>query len=158
MRTKRITIIIATMALLGGGLAYAGHVAQVDPSTVPLGMLVTHNQISDVPVSAVARAAASDGAQVYIQHLRLAQGETTPWHTHPGPVFVSVASGTFLYQYSDKGVCTATPYAAGTGFVDNRTLHRGVGGTGGADVYAFFLLPPDETTHIHPTSTPPPGC
>lgn len=138
-------------------MAYAAHIAQVDPATVPTGMLVTHNRINDVPISAVARAAASDGAQVYFQHLRLAQGETTGWHTHPGPVFVSVASGNFGYQYSDKGVCTTNAYTAGQGFVDNNTVHRGVGGIGGAEIYAYFLLPPDATTHINGT-TAPPGC
>ncbi|TVR21747.1 MAG: cupin domain-containing protein [Ilumatobacter sp.] len=39
-----------------------------------------------------------------------------PWHTHPGPVIVTVTEGTLTYMNADD--CVARPYPAGTVFVD----------------------------------------
>lgn len=68
---KHILVVTALAVLLGGGTAIASHVTEVDPATVPVGFLAAHNRIGDVPISAFARAAAADGAEVSVQHIRL---------------------------------------------------------------------------------------
>jgi hypothetical protein len=66
-----------------------------------------------------------------------------PWHTHPGPVVVSVVSGTLIFEEARDGRCRQRRYDAGTGFVDRGFghVHRAIGGPEGADFYATFLLP-----------------
>ena len=56
-----------------------------------------------------------------IQQLTWAPGSTTGWHSHPGPVTVSVESGTLNFQASD---CTRTAYPQGTTLLDSGTTHE----------------------------------
>src|ERR671922_1882684 len=115
---------IATSAILvGAGLAGASHVTQVDPATVPTGFLVAHNSITDVPVSALARAVRPDGTDVFVQHVRLGPGSATGWHTHPGPALVSIVRGSLAYEYAASNRCAAVTYVAGQGFVDRGFGH-----------------------------------
>jgi hypothetical protein len=155
MRPRLLLAGLVAMLALGGG-ALASHVAQVDPATVPTGFLVTHNEVNNVPVSALARATKPSGADIFVQHGRLAEGEMTAWHTHPGPVFVTVVRGTFIYRDSVAGRCRDRSYTAGHGLVDRGFghVHRGIGGPGGADFYATYILPRGSQTHLVPASAP----
>jgi hypothetical protein len=140
MRSAQLCTLAAITALGGTGVALAAHVVQVDPATVPTGFLAAHNEIDDVPVSAFARAAASGGADVFVQHVRLGPNSPTGWHTHPGPALVSVVRGSL----------------AGTGFVDRGFghVHRAVAGSDGVDFYVTYVLPPGSETHVIPASAP----
>lgn len=60
------------------------------------------------------------------QEIRIAAGGHTGWHSHPGPVLVTVKAGSLRLIYADDTSCEGTVYEAGDSFVD-----RG-----------------DETTHI----------
>jgi len=40
------------------------------------------------------------------------------WHTHPGPVFIQVVSGTMTFYQSDDPTCTPIVRKAGQGFLD----------------------------------------
>jgi hypothetical protein len=61
---------------------------------------------------------APDAGDVVLQEVTIGPGGTTGWHSHPGPVIVVVKQGTLTYVRADGGVCTSTPYSAGTAFVD----------------------------------------
>ena len=61
---------------------------------------------------------APDAGEVVVQEITIGPGGTTGWHSHPGPVIVAVKQGTLTYIRADGGVCSATPYSAGTAFVD----------------------------------------
>lgn len=69
-----------------------------------------------------------DGARTEVVRLRhpggvatatfeLKPGDSFPWHTHPGPVLVSVIGGGEL-SYVRASDCTVRPYPAGTVFVE----------------------------------------
>ena len=156
MRSTRGIIVLIIAAFTGGGVAFAGHVMQVDPATVPTGFLAAHNEIDDVPVSALARAAASGGADVFVQHVRLGPGSATGWHTHPGPALVSVVKGSLTYEYAASNRCQAIEYKQGQGFVDRGFghVHRAVAGTGGVDFYVTYVLPPGSEAHVIGTGAP----
>ena len=47
----------------------------------------------------------------------------TGWHTHPGPVFITVTQGELTYYDYDDPTCTPHVVTAGHGFVDNGTGH-----------------------------------
>ena len=156
---KHILVVTALAAVLGGGTAIASHVTEVDPATVPVGFLTAHNRVADVPISAFARAAAADGAEVTVQHIRLVANQPIPWHTHPGPVFVLIERGAFIYEYAQGSKCIRTTYEAGNGFVDPGFghVHEATAGPAGAEIYALYVLPPGSANHLIPTA-PNPVC
>jgi hypothetical protein len=156
---KHIVVVTALAAVLGGGTAIASHVTEVDPATVPVGFLAAHNRVSDVPISAFARAAAADGAEVSVQHIRLAANQPIPWHTHPGPVFVLIERGAFTYEYAHGSKCIRTTYEAGNGFVDPGFghIHQATAGPAGAEIYGLYVLPPGSANHLIPAA-PDPAC
>lgn len=147
---KRLLVLGLATAVASGGVALAGHVATQDPATVPVGFLAAHNRVADVPVSALARAAAADGAEVTVQHIRLAPNQPIPWHTHPGPVFVLIERGAFTYEHPQGSKCLSTTYRAGQGFVDPGfgQAHQATAGPDGAEIYAVYILPPESASHL----------
>ena len=48
---------------------------------------------------------------------------TTGWHSHPGPVFITVTQGELTYYEYDDPTCTPHVVSAGHGFVDNGQGH-----------------------------------
>jgi hypothetical protein len=156
MPRKVAVALVGAAVTVGAGAAIASHVSEIDPATVPTGFFVAHNYVADVPVSALVRAAEPNGSDVFVQHLRFAPNQAFPWHTHPGPVFGMVVSGSLTYEDAAANTCRDRTYTAGTGFVDPGFghVHRAIGGPSGAEVYFFFMLPPGSETHINPASAP----
>ena len=57
-----------------------------------------------------------DASRTLVVKFTVQPGAAFPWHTHPGPVIVTVQQGTLIYtQASD---CIDRSYPAGTAFVD----------------------------------------
>jgi hypothetical protein len=52
-------------------------------------------------------------------------GSTTGWHTHPGPVFITVVEGEVTFYEYDDGNCTPRIVRAGEGYVDTGHGHIG---------------------------------
>jgi hypothetical protein len=156
MKRTRILAIAGVATVCGAGAAFADHVAEVDPGTVPTGFLAAHNKVEGIRVSSVARAVDRGKADVFIQHVRLGANEATAWHTHPGPVFVEVVKGSLTYEDGAHGECRRLPYQAGQGFFDRGFghVHRAVAGPAGADFYPVYVLPPGSATHIIPATAP----
>jgi quercetin dioxygenase-like cupin family protein len=154
MRLRSLAAVAALAALAVIGVAVAAHVPQVDPTTVPTGFLVTHNQVADVPSKPLRRIARAEGGMdVFVQHVRLPAGFDTGWHTHPGPAIVTVVGGALTYE----DACKRATYGPGTGFVDSGFghVHHAIAGQAGADFYVTYLLPHGSTQHL--IATPPPG-
>jgi quercetin dioxygenase-like cupin family protein len=145
----------AVAALTGGAVALAAHVTQVDPATVPTGFLAAHNSISDVPVEPFKRAVKRNGADFFVQHVRLGANAPTGWHTHPGPAFVTVVKGALTYE----DACRRATYGAGQGFVDRGFghVHRAIAGADGVDFYVVYVLPPGSESHVIAAGEPS-GC
>jgi quercetin dioxygenase-like cupin family protein len=145
----------AVAALTGGAVALAAHVTQVDPATVPTGFLAAHNSITEVPVGPFKRAVKRDGADFFVQHVRLGTNAPTGWHTHPGPAFVTVVKGSLTYE----DACRRATYGPGQGFVDRGFghVHRAIAGPEGVDFYVVYVLPPDSETDVI-AADPPEDC
>ena len=157
MRRWAIATGVAAVALAAAGAAIANHVTQVDAAAVPTGFLVAHNSIDDIPLSALARAVTPDGADVFIQHVRLGSNVPTGWHTHPGPALVEVVKGSVTYEDAEANKCNDVTYLAGEGFVDRGFghVHRAIAGADGVDFYVVYLLPGSSVTHVIPATAPP---
>lgn len=67
-------------------------------------------------------------------------GGSTGWHTHPGPVLITVTEGTLSFYEYDDPTCTPTVVSAGQGYVDTGRGHLGRNETGlpARDVTVIF--------------------
>jgi hypothetical protein len=73
------------------------------------------------PVRFKARAKAP--LDVVVRRHDYAPGSTTGWHSHPGPVFITVTQGQLTYYDYDDPNCTPHVVSAGHGFVDDGRGH-----------------------------------
>lgn len=156
MRLKAAVVLAVFIVVPGAGIAIAAHATELDPATVPTGFFVAHNNVADIPLGTIARAVKPNGADVFVQHLTLAPNQVSAWHTHPGPVIVTVRSGSVTYVDAAGNTCRDRPYVAGQGFVDPGFghVHRVVAGPAGAEIYSTFLLPPGSENHLIVSSAP----
>jgi quercetin dioxygenase-like cupin family protein len=79
--------------------------------------------------------------RVFDQELTIGPLGHTGWHRHPGPVLVTVVSGTFRFQFTD---CSFTDYRAGQTVVDTgEVVHRGFNpsDTTGTSLSITYLTP-----------------
>ena len=99
----------------------------------------------------------SDPSDVVVGKITILPGGALPWHTHPGPVIVSVASGTLTVVRAEG--CTVHEYPAGKGLVDLGGGMVHVAFNPGATetvLYATYLAVPKGQPTLTPV--PNPGC
>lgn len=85
-----------------------------------------------------------DDVDVVTQAITVAPGGHTGWHSHPGPVFVTIRAGTLTFYDADDPTCTGGTYVAGDTFVDRGGGHVHIARNEGATdlvLYATYLLP-----------------
>ena len=101
-----------------------------------------------------------DPSSVAMAEIKIQPGAAFPWHTHPGPVIVTVKEGELVYVYADD--CRERTYPAGTAFVDPGygSIHSAYNPTDKQTVVmATFLDAPKEgALTIASGSTPPGSC
>ena len=69
------------------------------------------------------KAKARSPIDIVVRKHDYAVGGYTGWHSHPGPVFITVAQGELTYYEYDDPSCTPHVVTAGHGFVDNGRGH-----------------------------------
>jgi quercetin dioxygenase-like cupin family protein len=58
----------------------------------------------------------NDPSRIAVARITVQPGAQFPWHTHHGPVVVSVVQGELVYVNAND--CKERPYGAGTAFID----------------------------------------
>jgi quercetin dioxygenase-like cupin family protein len=99
---------------------------------------------------------AKDGLSIATQMITFQPGGQSGWHSHPGPVFISVKEGTMTFYDQD---CNATVLTAGQGFLDvgaDRHLARNESGSPAINVVTYFV--PPHTTVLRIDAPQPPNC
>ncbi len=100
---------------------------------------------------------ADDPSDVVVTRIVQQPGASTGWHTHPGPVIVTVVSGAVTIL--DGSSCDSRVYGAGEAFIELGQGHAHVGenNTAGETIlYATFLeVPPGQGPTIAAEN---PGC
>lgn len=61
---------------------------------------------------------ATSALDVAVQTIDFAPGAQSGWHSHPGPVFIQVVSGTMTFYESHDPSCTPVVRTAGQGYLD----------------------------------------
>lgn len=97
---------------------------------------------------------------IVTQEIRIGPGGHTGWHSHPGPVLVTVKEGSLQLIYADDTNCTGTVYEAGDSFIDrgDETTHiaRASAFTG-VVLWATYFVPGTPTTTGFRIDAPDPG-
>ena len=81
-------------------------------------------------------------SDLHVLSNRIAPGGSFGWHSHPGPSFVIVKSGTATVYLGADPKCRPHRFVAGSGFVDKgRAVHvvRNEGGTDLVTVVVSFV-------------------
>ncbi len=79
-----------------------------------------------------------------IQTITFQPGGQSGWHSHPGPVFIQVVSGTMTFYDSDDPSCTPVVRTAGQGFLDygeHAHLARNESSLEAQNVVTYFAPP-----------------
>jgi hypothetical protein len=86
-----------------------------------------------------------DASNIAVVKVTFQPGAVFPWHTHPGPVLITVAEGDFVYALAED--CIDRWYPAGTAVIDagfgNEHMAYNPSATDETVVYATFLGVPD---------------
>src|SRR5688500_7728076 len=84
---------------------------------------------------------ANPGFDRAIQTITFQPAGQSGWHSHPGPVFIQVVSGTMTFYESDDPTCTPVVKTAGQGFLDygdHAHLARNESATAAQTVVTYF--------------------
>jgi quercetin dioxygenase-like cupin family protein len=166
MRVKRFRYFAALASAAVIVLVFAGTAVGTPPSGIVSGPILARGDfVEDVGVKVkfdrdgnTVVSNAPDAGEVVVQEITIAPGGTTGWHSHPGPVVVVVKAGTLTYIRDASGVCTSTPYSAGTAFVDPGQGHAHTAFNLGAEnlvLYAtYFDVPAGGSPRIDVPTVP----
>jgi hypothetical protein len=88
-----------------------------------------------------------DSTDFVTQQIVIAGGGHTGWHSHPGPVLVTIKRGAMRLIYANDPTCTGTVYEPGDSFVDrgDAVVHiaRNESLLNELEFWATYLVPGD---------------
>jgi hypothetical protein len=121
---KRTWISVLAAGVLASAI-FAANVLATPPSptlkqqilaTAPFGPL--HLDAVQFPPFWRARLTTRGASNVYVVDTVFSPGDSTGWHSHPGPSLVILKTGTVTNYEAVGSTCTSHSYTAGQGFVD----------------------------------------
>lgn len=163
LRQIRNGALVLTIAALGA-LAYGGS-AQAETTPVAIEVLTPRAAFTDDASMQVRLKVdghgtdvikTSDPSNIVTTRVTVQPGAQIPWHTHHGPVFVTLAQGELTYISSEG--CASRRYPAGTAFVDPGHGHVHTAYNSGSEVTVFvatfFETPPGTAPITIPADGP----
>jgi quercetin dioxygenase-like cupin family protein len=133
MSTKRMLVGAALVAGVSGALVWATPGSGTQSTLLGRGRYEAFDVTRRVMAPKVAesdaqrrtiwkvRAEADPALDIATQMITFDPGGQSGWHTHPGPVFISVIEGTMTFYEGDDPDCRPMVLHAGEGFVDGQT-------------------------------------
>jgi hypothetical protein len=120
MTKTRVAAVLVAGGLLAVGI-YSGVVRAAGVGTtstvVGRGTYEEFKVKREMPGLEISIKARTD-VDIATQVITFASGGNSGWHKHPGPVFISVTSGTMTFYDSGDRDCSPVVVTAGHGFVD----------------------------------------
>jgi quercetin dioxygenase-like cupin family protein len=99
---------------------------------------------------------ASNASRIVTTKVTMQPGAQVPWHTHHGPVFITIGQGELTYVSSDD--CVARVYPAETAFVERGHGHvqmiNNSGQTAAVFLATFFEVPEGTAPITIPVDAP----
>jgi hypothetical protein len=102
----------------------------------------------------------SASTDLVTQVIAIAPGGHTGWHSHPGPVLVTVKEGSLQLIYADDTSCQGRVYEAGDSFIDrgDETVHIArASPLSGVVLWATYFVPGTPLTTGFRIDAPDPG-
>ena len=99
---------------------------------------------------------ARQGLEIVTQQIVFPVGSHSGWHSHPGPVFISVKEGTMTFYEED---CSSKVLTAGEGFLDvgeHAHLARNESGAPATNIVTYFVPPNTLVSSLRDSSPPQP--
>ncbi len=154
---RKAFVLVAVLVLSGIGASVAYAVLPpgptVPPGSVPTGVLAGQTSVNVLSVDAFTRAInQAHGTNAVLTRVHFSDGQSTGWHTHPGPNLVLVVSGQLTL--TDQN-CNVTTYGPGQGFATGLDVHLAVA-SGATDFYALYFLP--QNADVLRTNASAPSC
>lgn len=130
--------------LIAAGSAYVGAepASGVTPTLLSRGLFEPF-KVKTSPSSPIDfDARAKSHVDVVVRQHDYVAGGATGWHTHPGPVFITVTQGQLTFYELDDATCTPHFVHAGEGYVDEGHGHiaRNESGVAARDI-SVILAP-----------------
>jgi len=89
------------------------------------------------------------GATDFVQQdVAVAPGGYSGWHSHPGPVLITVKSGTATWYNADNPTCTPVVYPVGSAFIEPANVNHNVVNAGATNLELLntFVIPKGAAT------------
>ena len=163
---KRAGLLLAIAAAALGALAAAA-IAMVANDSGPAGPTGVHisplskgTLASSVHAKAAGIEITTNGRKdILITKITVDPGGSLGWHSHPGPVLVTVGKGTLTVYDATKHGCQRSTVTPGDAFIeDGHHVHLARNeGSGPVELNATFLARPGTTEYLK-TEPEPPGC
>ena len=158
IRKRRVVV-----AVLAGVFGVAG-VALATPGVGIIGAPVhargTNAELLNIHSKAGIKLQTKHAMDFVTQQITIAVGGTTGWHSHPGPVLVTVKAGALKLVYANDPTCSGRIYTAGESFVDrgDENVHTALSvGSVPVELWATYLVPGAPGAPFR-LDAPDPGC
>jgi hypothetical protein len=139
-----LRVVIPAMILLGITAGIALATPGIGILSAPVQARGTIAERLNVHSNSGVKLQTKDALDVVTQQIVIAPGGTTGWHSHPGPVLVTIKSGAMTLVYADDATCQGRVYTAGQSFVDrgDEFVHTALNrGSGNLEFWATYLVP-----------------
>ena len=130
--TRAITVVtvFATLLAAGGAFVWAEPASGVTPTLLARGMFEPF-RVKTHPTSPVDfTATAKSHVDLVVRRHDYAVNGSTGWHSHPGPVFITVTLGQLTFYEADDPTCTPHVVHMGEGYVDDGHGHIAINESG----------------------------
>jgi quercetin dioxygenase-like cupin family protein len=121
-RAAAVALVLLVVAALGA-VALASPAKDVTPTLLARGTYDAFKVKSDPKSPIEFEAEAKPAIDIVVRRHDYLPGAYTGWHSHPGPVFITVTQGTLTYYEYDDPTCTPHVVSVGEGFVDDGRGH-----------------------------------
>jgi quercetin dioxygenase-like cupin family protein len=139
-RTVRAIVLGMIAVLATVGVAAATTPSGATPTTLGRGTLAAGAKINTENLKLQVRT----DVDVVTQSITIVPNGHFGWHSHPGPVIVTVTAGALTFYDGDDATCSPVVFAAGSSFIDEGGGHvhfaRNEGPTN-LVLYATYLVP-----------------
>ena len=141
-RTRRLVLAAFFLLPVLGGIALA--TPGVNIIAGPVVARGTHAERLNIHSKAGVKVQTKSSTDFVTQQIVIGPGGTTGWHSHPGPVLVTVKSGELTLVYGDDASCQGRIYRAGDSFVDrgDEVVHTALNrGSTNLEIWATYFVP-----------------
>ena len=149
-----VAILIGSMATI----AIASTPSGVTPTVLARGTYDAYKVKSATGGPVEFKAEAKSPTDIVVRQHDYIAGSSTGWHTHPGPVFITVTQGQVTFYEFDDPTCTPTVVTAGHGYVDTGHGHIGRNETNEPARDVTVIMAPVGGTFRGELTAPGPFC